>query len=170
MTEYEFSLVYQLDPNDGDHDAIVERFGEAGLTDFLIGIGRQGYLGLDLARAGKSAHAVLRGAMADAARMLPGAQLVEVGPDFAGLTDIADRVGVSRQNMRKLMLANTHFPVPVHGGSASIWHAAEVLAWLQSHAGYDIAERDLATAKAAWQENAAIEQRRMKRAGCHTHT
>jgi hypothetical protein len=37
----------------------------------------------------------------------PGAELVEASPDFVGLTDVADLVGCSRQNIRKLMLTHS---------------------------------------------------------------
>jgi len=54
-------------------------------------------------------------------RMRPSARLIEVTPGLVGLTDVATIVGVSRQNMRKLMLAYPgRFPAPVHEGSASI--------------------------------------------------
>jgi predicted DNA-binding transcriptional regulator AlpA len=57
------------------------------------------------------------------------AKLIEAAPDFVGLTDVADLVGVTRQNMRKLMLSHaTTFPTPVHQGSASVWHLADVMA------------------------------------------
>jgi predicted DNA-binding transcriptional regulator AlpA len=166
MKNYVFSFVYQLDDRDDDHDAIVERFGEASLTDFMIGIGRAGFLGLELEREGRSADAVLRKAIGDVATMVPGARLVEVGPDFAGLTDIAESVGVSRQNMRKLMVGNDTFPLPVHGGSSSIWHAAEVLCWLRDEAGYEIGQGEIAAAHAAWRVNAELEAARLRRAGC----
>lgn len=165
MNEYTFTLTYQLDDQDDQHDDIVERFGEAGLTDFMLGIGRTGYLSLGVVRAGRTAEIALRSALADVSRMLPRAQLLEVGPDFAGLTDVAVQVGVSRQNMRKLMLGHAGFPAPVHGGSTLIWHAAEVLAWLRDAAGYAIDEGDLATARAAWGANAEIERVRRQRAG-----
>lgn len=168
MNEYHFTLTYQLDDRDGDHDDIVERFGAAGKTDFMLGVGRSGYLALSIERGGRSAEAVLRSAIADVSRLLPGARLLEVGPDFAGLTDIADKVGVSRQNMRKLMLGHGDFPAPVHGGGTSIWHAAEVLAWLRDTAGYAIDEPSMATARAAWRANAELEQLRQQRAGCAT--
>jgi hypothetical protein len=46
-------------------------------------------------------------------------------------------VGISRQAMRKLMLAHrATFPMPVHEGSALIWHLAEVLDWLKMRGGY----------------------------------
>ncbi|CAE6948371.1 DNA-binding protein [Ectopseudomonas oleovorans] len=52
-------------------------------------------------------------------------------PDLIGPTDVAEIVGVLRQNMRKLMLAYpSSFPIPVHEGSASIWHRADLLPWL----------------------------------------
>ena len=51
-------------------------------------------------------------------------------PDFVGLTDVADLVGCTRQNMRKLMVSNlATFPVAVHEGSQAIWHLRPVLAW-----------------------------------------
>lgn len=45
------------------------------------------------------------------------------------MTDVAEIVGVSRQNMRNLMLAHPgSFPAPVHAGGTSIWYSADVLA------------------------------------------
>jgi len=37
---------------------------------------------------------------------LPPTTLIEVTPNLAGLTDVVDIVGVSRKNMRRLMLAH----------------------------------------------------------------
>ncbi|WP_368310509.1 helix-turn-helix transcriptional regulator [Luteibacter sp. CQ10] len=63
----------------------------------------------------------------------PSARLIEVAPDLVGLAGVAEIVGVSRQNMRTLMLAHSgSFPAPVHEGSVSIWHMADVLTWLQA--------------------------------------
>ncbi len=64
---------------------------------------------------------------------LPSARLVEAAPDFVGLTDLADLTGMSRQNMRKLMLAHcAGFPQPVHEGSPSLWHLGDILRWLSA--------------------------------------
>lgn len=53
-------------------------------------------------------------ALASVRIAVPTAKLIEVVPDLVGLTDVADIVGVSRQNMRKLMLAHPDkFPAPV---------------------------------------------------------
>jgi hypothetical protein len=44
--------------------------------------------------------------------------------------------------MRKLMLSHaTTFPAPVHEGSASISHLAEVLGWLEEKGGYALKGR-----------------------------
>lgn len=68
---------------------------------------------------------------------LASTKLIEVASDLVGLTDVADIVGVSRQNMRKVMLAHPEsFPAPAHEGSASLWHLADVLDWLQPRGSY----------------------------------
>jgi predicted DNA-binding transcriptional regulator AlpA len=84
---------------------------------------------------------------------VPGARLIEGDPDLVGLTDVAQIVGVSRQNMRKLMLAHMHsFPAPMHEGSTSLWHLADVLAWLQARE-YDIGQQMLDLARVAMTVN-----------------
>lgn len=106
----------------------------------------------------------MRSALADVRRAAPSARLIEVAPDLVGLTDVADIVGVSRQNMRKLMLAHPgSFPAPVHEGSASIWHLADVLGWMQAKGGYALAREVLDVARAALQVNVAKEGRRLPR-------
>lgn len=160
--EYTFTLKYQLDELDGDSDALVERLGEAGCDDALVGIGQPGRLALEFTREAKSAKAAVRSALADVKRAIPSARLIEAAPDFVGLTDVAEIVGVSRQNMRKLMLAHReNFPAPVHEGSASIWHLAEVLAWLEGKGGYVLDRGVLETARATLEVNLAKEARRL---------
>ena len=77
---------------------------------------------------------------------------------------MADIVGVSRQNMRKLMLAHPgSFPAPVHEGSASIWHLADVLTWLQAKGSYSLTKDVLDVARVALQVNVAKEGQRLPR-------
>ena len=103
----------------------------------MIGIGQPGRLALEFTREAENAEAAVRSALADVRIAIPSARLIEVAPDLVGLTDVAEIVGVSRQNMRKLMLAYpSSFPAPVHEGSASIWHLADVLTWLQAKGSY----------------------------------
>lgn len=130
--EIEFTLKYRLSANDENHDALVERLYEAGCDDALVGLGVPGQLGLEFIREASSAEEAILSALADVKRAIPDAQLIEVGPDLVGLTEVADLLEMSRQNMRKVMLKNpAEFPVPVHSGSSSIWHLALVLQFLQ---------------------------------------
>lgn len=162
--EYTFTLKYQLTGDDRDRDALVERLGEAGCDDALVGIGQPGRLALEFTREAADAGVAVRSALADVRRAAPSAKLIEVAPDLVGLTDVADIVGVSRQNMRKLMLAHPgSFPAPVHEGSASIWHLADVLTWLQARGNHAMAKDVLEVARVALQVNVAKEGRRLPR-------
>ena len=149
--EYTFTLKYQLASDDSDPHMLVERLGEAGCDDALVGIGQPGRLALEFTREADSADAAVRSALADMRGAVPSARL----------SDVAEIVGVSRQNLRKLMLAHPGgFPAPVHEGSTSIWHLADVLTWLQTR-GYSLAGEVLAVAQVALQVNVAKEGRRL---------
>jgi len=164
--EYLFTLKYQLAEQDRDLDALVERLGAAGCDDALVGVGQPGRLALEFSRDANSAEEAVRTALVDVKRAAPSARLIEASPDLVGLTDVADFVGVSRQAMRKLMLAHqATFPLPVHDGSASIWHLAEVLDWLQAQRSYQIAPGLLEVARMALEVNIAKEATRHPASG-----
>ncbi|AQV95583.1 DNA-binding protein [Cupriavidus necator] len=153
--EYAFTLKFHLSQVDSDTDALVERLAEAGCDDALVGTGLPGRVALAFVREAESARAAMVSALADARRAMPSATLIEAAPDLVGLTDIADTVGVSRQNMRKLMLGYPEsFPVPVHEGSSSLWHLLDVLEWLRQRE-YDIEPALIEVAAAARQVNLA---------------
>ena len=48
--EYTVTLKYQIGADDRDSDALVERLGEAGCHDALVGIGQPGRLALEFTR------------------------------------------------------------------------------------------------------------------------
>jgi len=149
MEEYQFTLRYQLSEQNNDHDVLIELLLENGCDDSLVGCGIPGRLALKFSRDADSATQALLSALQDVKRAIPDARLIEVVPDLVGLSDIADIVGVSRQNMRKLMLSHgASFPLAVHEGSASVWHLAEVLVWLKSR-GYDLEPQMIETARVA---------------------
>ena len=153
--EYSFTLRYQLSQDDIDSDTLVERLYEAGCDDAIVGTGVVGRIALAFDREAESANAAIMSALADARRAMPSATLIEAAPDLVGLTDIADAVGMSRQNMRKLMLANPDsFPAPVHEGSSSLWHMMEVLLWM-SGKGYEVERGLIETASTTMQVNLA---------------
>jgi predicted DNA-binding transcriptional regulator AlpA len=161
--EYDFTLKYQLSEEDSNLDEIVERLAEAGCDDATIGVGQPGRIALVFAREGATALLALLSALEDVKRAVPTARLVEAGPDFVGLTDVADVAGVSRQNMRKLMLTHAaDFPIPVHEGNPSVWHLSDVLTWLDDRGGYDIKHDVLEVARSTKQVNLAKEARQLE--------
>ena len=161
--EYVFTLKYRLAAEDCDSDELVERLGEAGCDDATVGMGQPGRIALLFSREGASAFEALVSALKDVKRAVPSARLVEAGPDFVGLTDVAELAGVSRQNMRKLMLNHAiDFPPPVHEGSASVWHLSDILEWLTARGGYDIKVDVADVAKSAKQINLAREARELE--------
>lgn len=152
--EYEFELRFKLAGDDTDATEVVERLGEAGCDDALIGVGQPGRIALKFTREAESAKRAVISALEDVKKAVPAAKLIEVGPDFVGLTDVADMLGMSRQNMRKLMLAHTRtFPAPLHEGSPSIWHLEPVLLWLRAKGSYNISQQQIEVANIAMQIN-----------------
>ena len=152
--EYEFTLKYRLTTADSDADELVERLGAAGCDDALVGIGQPGRIALDFSREARSAQAAVVSAMVAVKKAIPAARLVEVGPDSVGLTDVAELVGVSRQNMRQLSLAHARtFPTPFHSGNVELWHLAHVLEWLKERGTYRIEQSLLDVARVAMQIN-----------------
>jgi hypothetical protein len=160
MKEYSFTLKYRLGAEDRDVDAVVERLGEAGCTDALVGVGIVGRLALDFTREAKSAQDAVYSALGDVKIALPSATLIEAAPDLVGLTDIAEIVGVSRQAMRKLMTSHDDFPLPVHEGNGVLWHLSGVLSWLAAKKGYDLDQALCETAKVTLAVNVAKEAKR----------
>ncbi|SOY50560.1 DNA-binding protein [Cupriavidus taiwanensis] len=153
--EYAFTLRYQLSADDSDPDTLVERLYEAGCDDATVGTGVVGRIAIAFDREAESAADAIVSALTDARRAMPSATLIEAAPDLVGLTDIADTVGMSRQNMRKLMLGHpASFPPPVHEGASSLWHLWEALLWM-SRKGYEIEPSLIEVAAAAMQVNLA---------------
>jgi hypothetical protein len=152
--EYEFTLKYKLSDKESDADALVERLAEAGCDDALVGTGQKGRVALNFIREAASAKEAIISALTDVKRAIPHARLLEVTPDFVGLSDVAELLGVSRQNMRKLMVTHPlSFPAPLHEGSAAIWHLAMLLEWLITRAGYQVEQRLRDVAHVAMQIN-----------------
>lgn len=130
MTEYEFILKFRLPDADVDPERFVGPLMEAGCDDATIGIGQRGRIALDFTRTAASAMEAVVSAIADVKKGVPGAELVEASPDLVGLSDVAELLGCSRQNIRKLMVTHAAtFPTPAHEGTQSIWHLHPILDW-----------------------------------------
>lgn len=77
------------------------------------------------------------------ANKVPGANAVRVHLDLVCVSDIADRVGVSREAVRKWTSAvHTPFPQPldVVGQDMRVWRWVDVVAWLLDAKGIDMDE------------------------------
>ena len=94
--EYVFTLKYQLAAQDADFDEIVERLGEAGCDDALVGIGQPGRIALEFTREAESAEAALISALANVRQAIPTAKLIEAAPDrlIERLAEIPDLLGL----------------------------------------------------------------------------
>ena len=161
MSEFEFTLRFLLPEDAPDPESHVEALYQAGCDDGLVGMGRHGHIAVLFAREARSAFHAVTSAVRDVRKAIPGALLVEASPDFVGLTDVADIAGFTRQNMRKLMLANpATFPPAVHDGSPALWHLASVLAWLQDQQR-PVDATLLAVARATMKLNLAREARQL---------
>lgn len=161
--ELEFGMKFKIGQEGADPRELVERLADAGCDDAVIGTGKPGRIALEFAREARSAKEAIVSALRDVKRAIPDAELIEVTPDFVGLTDVAELIGVSRQNMRKLMLSHPDtFPAPVHEGSTSVWHLADVLKWLADRGDYAIEKPLLDVARVAMQINLAKEARALE--------
>ncbi|BDM24570.1 MULTISPECIES: AlpA family transcriptional regulator [Pseudomonas] len=159
--EYEFTLKYQL-IEDENVDAMLERLAESGCDDAMVGVGQPGRLALTFVREAPSAREAIESALRDVRTAVPSARLIEATPDLVGLTDVAEIIGVSRQNMRKLMLSHMYsFPAPIHEGSTSLWHLADVLIWLQARGSYAIGQDIVDLARVAMSVNVSRAHQRI---------
>ena len=154
MTQYDFTLKFALPQQDQDPESFVEQLFTDGCDDALIGIGQHGRLALDFTREASSAGEAVLSALTDVQRVIPGARLIEASPDFVGLTDIANILGFSRQNMRKLLVkSGPNFPLPVHDGKPTIWHLSTVLDWFANEKGRHMDEALLEVSRVTMQCN-----------------
>ena len=158
MNEYEFTLKFQFYDTSIDPESYIDRLAEAGCDDALCGIGQHGRIALNFNRTADNALNAICSAIKDIKSVIPDAKLIEATPDFVGLSDIAEVVGYSRQNIRKLMINNSRsFPTPIHEGKSAIWHLSSVLTWLKEGKGYSIDDSLLDIATATMQLNLAKE-------------
>lgn len=162
MAEYEFTLKFRLPEQSGDAGAFLAALAEAGCDDALVGVGQHGRIALDFSREAATALAAVTSAVRDVRKAIPGAELVEASPDLVGLTEVAELVDCSRQNMRKLMLANPDFPPAVHDGAQSLWHLHVLLDWFAATQRRQVDQSLLDLSEATMTLNIAREARRLR--------
>lgn len=158
MGQYNFSLKLALGQPDASPEKYLESLLREGCDDALVGLGRNGRIALNFTRDASSAVDAFLSALSAVKTAIPDATLVEAGPDLVGLTDIAELLGFSRQNMRMLMIrSGADFPPPVHEGKPAIWRLAKVLSWLKEKRTHQIDESLVDIAHVSMQCNLARE-------------
>ena len=160
MKDYDFILKFDLPDHDADPEQFVEALYESGCDDASVGIGQQGRIALNFIRQSESALDAILSAISDVKKAIPGVKLIEATPDLVGLTDIADILGFSRQNMRKIAVKNkSAFPAPVHDGTVSLWHLFKVLKWFKASKAYNIEDSLIEVSRTNMQVNFASQMR-----------
>lgn len=84
--EYDFVLKFKLPKRNADASDLVERLGEAGCNDAVVGIGQPDRITLNFTRDADSAQQAILSAREEVARALPNAVLIEVSPEMPGVT------------------------------------------------------------------------------------
>ncbi len=126
MNEYQFTLTFSLPGEDDDPAEYLDALYESGCEDAIVGTGASGSVALEFVREGKTANSVINSAIKDVKVAIPKANLIEAKPDLVGLTDVAEMLDCSRQNIRKYMQTYHAFPPAAYSGKSSLWHLWEV--------------------------------------------
>ncbi|RFF28330.1 MULTISPECIES: AlpA family transcriptional regulator [unclassified Wenzhouxiangella] len=156
---YEFELIFQLPASERrSFWELVEALMEAGCDDAIVGTGHPGRLALQFDRDADSAEAAICSAFDNVESAVPGVDLVEAVPDYVGLTEIADIIGISRQALRKQALSHPEFPRPIHFGKPSLWHLSPALDWLKRYRGDTVDPELESIAKVAMRLNIKAQQ------------
>lgn len=166
MKLYEFELIFSLPEAAGSDDDIVNALFEAGCDDAVAGIGKRGRIALGFSREATNAEQAMSSGRDQVCKAVPGAALIEAKPDLVNLSEIAEILGYTRQNMQKYAAnpGKTAFPSPVHSGAPDIWHLHDVLSWLHGQKNVAVDEGLIETALAAARLNAEARRRHFEAA------
>lgn len=165
---WDFVLKFRL-PAGVTPEETVDPLYEAGCDDALVGIGLPGYLGLSFGREAETAVEAITSAIADAQRAVPGAELVEVGPDLVNMTEISHILGTSRQNVRKYFIGQIKSlkkapPPPVHSIDPPLWRLSEIIPWARVATSLPVPAEVEPVALEAARRNLALQRERLEAA------
>jgi hypothetical protein len=113
MKPFEFTLKFALPNGELNSEIYVDQLATSGCDDALIGIGQPGRIALQFSREASSANEAIISAIGDVKKAITDAQLTEATPDLVGITDIAELLGFSRQNIRKLHASGKPVDQPI---------------------------------------------------------
>jgi len=106
MSDYEFTLRFQLQDENDNPENYLDLLFEAGCDDALVGVGSLGSISLNFTRKASTASAAVTSAIQNVLSAIPSAILIELAPDLVNTTDIADIISdrfqkLTRQAVRK---------------------------------------------------------------------
>jgi len=156
MKEFDFTLKFAFSNINTEAENYVESLGKAGCDDAIIGIGKKGKIAFQFCREAKDASEAIFSAIKEINSVIADARLVEATPDLVSVSDIAELLGFSHQNIKKLR-HNLTFPEPIHEGTFVVWHLAKVLQWFEQGQGKQIEPSLMEIANANMQLNIAKE-------------
>ena len=167
MDHYTFMLNFTHPGQEGNPEQYLDALHGSACGDAAAEVGQYGVIGLDLTCAADSAEEAVRSAIENVRAAIPGATLVQAGPDLVGLTEMAAIFGFSRQNMRKYAIGQSGgpeaFPQPVVVGDPSLWHLAEIIVWVKLNTRVQPPENVLEVSKATAKLNFEVECKRLHR-------
>lgn len=159
--EYEFELSFSLPADVRDYEDIANRLYEAGCDDALIGLGVYGQVVLDVTREADSAFEAISSVMVQVSKAIQGAKLIEAGPDLVGVSDLAELLGTTRQNLKRYLVdksrsteTTSKLKVPAHNGTVPSWHLAKIGRWINQNTKLKIASPTIETAEVCMMLNA----------------
>lgn len=125
--EYEFTLIFALPEGIEVDEQLMHALYEASCDDATVASGRKGRVVFDFNKEATSAEEAIISAIQAIKGAIPGAKLLEASPDLVSLSEIAQILDRSRQSARNLVV-ESGLPIhPVHTGTPSVWHLADVL-------------------------------------------
>ncbi len=138
MTDFVFKIFCR--DVDMEDESFLDRLYEAGCDDALVFF-KDGYVCLDFSRVSESAEDAILSAIKDIEHSGIGGVVERVEPDdFANLSEIARRVGVTRASLQKyargISKVGKDFPKPIaniSGAKRELYSATEVMSWMHKN-------------------------------------
>lgn len=134
MTTYSFTLIVEgLDDTSEDH------VGALIAKDEVIAVSSSdGAVSVDLAVDARDSDAAIRAGLEVVEVAVPGCSGTSIDLDLVAATDVARRVGVSRQAVNLWITGGDpahRFPAPLGhvAGGTRVWSWSSVVPWLQTH-------------------------------------
>ena len=129
--EYEFVLVVDGVPTEDDEAVAI-------LTDAFDGVlsWNRGLYRLAVSGTGRDSYEAASRLVSRLTAALPGLKIVRLDPELVGISDIAQRIGHSRQNVQQWVNGERNgsrpFPAPEGcAGRSLVWRWADVNEWLR---------------------------------------